>query len=45
MVTVRSVRITKDGEIIVRLSKQSPDNVTLQNDLIWFNRQIGGQAK
>jgi tetratricopeptide (TPR) repeat protein len=32
-------------EIIARLSMQSPDNVTLRNDLIWFDGQIGGQAK
>ncbi len=32
-------------EIIARLSRRSSDNVTLYNDLIWFDGQTGGQTK
>jgi hypothetical protein len=31
--------------IVARLSEQSPDNVVLQRDLVWFDSQIAAQAR
>ncbi len=31
--------------IIVRLSQQSPDSLTLQNDLAWFDGEIAAKEK
>jgi hypothetical protein len=41
-----ALKLFRQGrEIIAQLTRRSPDNATLQRDVVWFDRQMGTHDK